>query len=107
EAATRSARLGTGLSGLWQRVTGRRSKIRVRNEREALEALIRDRAERRQLEIVRTRLRQEAVGLIRDLRADRDRLIERLLAPSSAGARPRRKPRAQVRPSRRGPDLEL
>ncbi|MEM7530486.1 MAG: relaxase [Pseudomonadota bacterium] len=118
EAATRSARLGTGLSGLWQRVTGRRSKIRVRNEREALEALTRDRAERqrlieaqlaerRQLEIVRTRLRQEAVGLIRDLRADRDRLIERLLAPSSAGARPRRKPRAQVRPSRRGPDLEL
>ena len=46
ETNDRAAKLQRGFSGLWQRVTGKYSKIREQNEREAWKALMRDRAER-------------------------------------------------------------
>lgn len=45
ETKARAAKLQRGFSGLWQRVTGKYSKIREQNEREAWKALLRDRAE--------------------------------------------------------------
>jgi hypothetical protein len=46
ETKTRAERLPRGFSGIWQRLTGKYSKIKQRNEREAWAALKRDRAER-------------------------------------------------------------
>lgn len=46
ETKARAARLPRGFSGLWHRLTGQYQKIRAQNEREALEALHRDRAEK-------------------------------------------------------------
>lgn len=46
EIKTRSARLNTGLKGLWQRLSGQRKAIQKQNEREAYAALVRDREQR-------------------------------------------------------------
>lgn len=46
ETKTRAATLPRGFSGIWQRITGKYSKIREQNERAAWAALLRDRAER-------------------------------------------------------------
>jgi hypothetical protein len=46
EATHRSRRLPRGLSGIWYRLTGRYSKVKARNEHEALEAHYRDRTEK-------------------------------------------------------------
>jgi len=46
ETKARAARLPRGFSGIWQRLTGKYSKIRQSNEREAWAVLKRDRAER-------------------------------------------------------------
>lgn len=45
ETKARAARLPRGFSGIWHRLTGKYSKIKQRNEREAWDALKRDRAE--------------------------------------------------------------
>ncbi|MFD1199126.1 relaxase/mobilization nuclease domain-containing protein [Brucella gallinifaecis] len=49
ENAARSERLAKGLSGFWQRVSGKAKAIREQNEREAIEAMRRDRAQRDRL----------------------------------------------------------
>lgn len=46
ETNARAARLPKGISGVWHRLTGRYGKIRSQNEREALEGIQRDRAEK-------------------------------------------------------------
>ena len=46
ETNARAARLPRGFSGIWQRITGKYSKIREQNERAAWAALLRDRSER-------------------------------------------------------------
>lgn len=46
ETNARAERLPRGISGLWHRLTGKYSKIRQQNEREAWSALLRDRGER-------------------------------------------------------------
>jgi small-conductance mechanosensitive channel len=46
ETNARAARLPSGFSGVWKRITGGYAKIRAQNEREAWNALLRDRAER-------------------------------------------------------------
>lgn len=118
EAAARRARLQSGLRGLWHRLTGQRTRIEARNAREALAALERDRAqrqtlidaqlgERRTLEVERTQIRRELFGLVRELKSDRDRIIEKLTTPQAAPTR-----RRQNRPTRGhrhhdGPDLSL
>lgn len=45
ETKARATRLPRGFSGIWHRLTGKYSKIKQRNEREAWDALKRDRAE--------------------------------------------------------------
>lgn len=49
EAQERAGRYARGLRGLWHRITGKYAKVREQNEREALEAALRDRAERDKL----------------------------------------------------------
>ena len=46
ETNARAAQLPRGFSGIWQRITGKYSKIREQNERAAWAALLRDRGER-------------------------------------------------------------
>ena len=46
ETKARAARLPRGVFGIWHRLTGQYGKIRQRNEREAWDALKRDRSER-------------------------------------------------------------
>jgi hypothetical protein len=92
ESDVRASRFKTGLRGLWQRMNGQSRKITEKNEREAYVALQRDRQqrqrlinaqirERQQIDQQRTQLRQEAFGLINDMRSDRDRLLAKLNAP--------------------------
>lgn len=103
ECAVRRARLRSGLAGLWQGLTGKRKAITGQNEREALSAVERDRAQRRRLteaqlherqgiEQERKALRQEVCGLIRDMRADRDALITKLTQPNTKPLRRRQRP---------------
>ncbi|MDJ0628821.1 MAG: relaxase [Rhodobacter sp.] len=96
EAATRKARLRKGLAGLWQRVSGKFTRIAAQNEAEAFAALKRDRerrqrlieaqlGERHELERQRIELRQQAMGLVRDLQQDRDDWLARLTNPKRSG----------------------
>lgn len=102
ESADRRTRFKTGLSGLWQRLSGKRRAIMNQNEREAYSALRRDQAqkqalinaqlqERRMIEAHRTQLRQEAFGMIREMRSERDALIEKLTASRSEPRRRRKR----------------
>ncbi|MEP1932174.1 MAG: relaxase/mobilization nuclease domain-containing protein [Nisaea sp.] len=117
ESELRASRFGTGIKGLWQRLSGQRQKVIERNEQEAYEALQRDRAqrqrlieaqlkERQQIDQQRVQLRQEAFGLIDEMRNDRDRLITKLSEPPMISARPKRQSR-QNQPWDRGPDFDL
>ena len=100
ESQTRASRFKTGWSGFWQLISGHNRKIKEQNTQEAFEALQRDRAQRQQLiddqlqerKIIdehRAKLRQQAIGLVQDLRSDRDRLIEALENPSRKSSRRR------------------
>ncbi|SMX28183.1 Relaxase/Mobilization nuclease domain protein [Pelagimonas phthalicica] len=111
ETAARKARFQAGLSGLWQRLSGKRRAITRQNECEALAALDRDKAqkqalseaqlaERRVLEEQRRMLSQKAMGLIREMRSERDELVAKLSAPQPTPRRKRKRPMhdAQIAP---------
>jgi len=68
EARERSARLRSGVKGLWDRLTGEHRRIRDQNEREALEAIKRDRKQRDGLIATQLRDRQELQQQIRYVR---------------------------------------
>lgn len=68
EARERSSRLRTGVKGLWDRLTGEHRRIRNQNEREALEAIQRDRKQRDGLIVTQLRDRQELQKQIRYVR---------------------------------------
>ena len=119
EAAARSARLRRGLSGIWQvglpRITGSRAKVSAENEHAAYAALQRDQAqrqrlidaqlaERHDLEDRWTRLRREALGLVKDLRSERDRVLEKLTRPEAQTLRRRRRRGAEQDPDM-GPEI--
>ena len=70
ETNARAATLPRGFSGIWQRITGKYSKIREQNERAAWAALQRDRAERDDL--VAGQL-DERRDLQHEIREQRDR----------------------------------
>ena len=70
ETNARAARLPSGFSGVWKRITGGYAKIRAQNEREAWNALLRDRAERDGLIASQLDERRE---LQRHIREQRDR----------------------------------
>jgi hypothetical protein len=76
ETRARAARLPKGFSGIWHRLTGGYAKIRAQNEREALDALHRDRAEKDALIL---RQIEERQVLQRDIRAQRAAGQEELL----------------------------
>ena len=118
ESAERASRFKTGLSGFWQRLSGQNRKITNQNAKEAYEALQRDRAQRQQLiddqleerqiiEKQRMKLRQKAMGLVQDLRTDRDRLIAVLTNPTQKKVRRRNTRSQQQVDSNRWLDKEL
>ncbi|WCR09552.1 relaxase/mobilization nuclease domain-containing protein [Paracoccus stylophorae] len=117
ETNARAAKLQRGFSGLWQRVTGKYSKIREQNERDAWAALLRDRDERDTLiadqlderhvlqqEIREQRERQQADLLL--LREDIVRYQEMGLSERSHERRePDREGRKRTRGRDRGRDF--
>jgi hypothetical protein len=76
ETRARAARLPNGFSGIWHRLTGGYARIRAQNEREALEALHRDRAEKDALIL---RQIEERQVLERDIQAQRQAAQNELL----------------------------
>lgn len=74
ETKERAARLPRGFSGIWHRITGRYGRIRKQNEHEALQATLRDRAERESLIVrqldERRALQQEIQGQREQQQAD-------------------------------------
>ncbi|MGI1663956.1 relaxase/mobilization nuclease domain-containing protein [Palleronia sp. KMU-117] len=76
ETRKRAERLPKGFSGIWHRLTGRYAKVKEQNEREALDALHRDRAEKDALIL---RQIEERQAIQRDIRAQREAAQEELL----------------------------
>jgi hypothetical protein len=70
ETNARAARLPRGFSGIWQRITGKYSKIKEQNERAAWAALLRDRGERDNLIAAQLDERRD---LQHDIREQRER----------------------------------
>ena len=117
ETNARAARLPKGISGVWHRLIGQYGKIREQNEREAWQALQRDRAERDNLiadqldersalqrEIDERRARQEKDLL--DLRGDVARYQE-LLGPEQAEEGHRLAKKRDGRERKRGPERDF
>ena len=76
ETRSRAERLPKGFSGIWQRLTGRYAKAKAQNEREALDALHRDRAEKDALILAQIAERQ---ALQREVQAQRQAAQQELL----------------------------
>jgi hypothetical protein len=76
ETQQRAQRLPKGFSGIWHRLTGQYSKIKARNEMEALEAYRRDRAEKDALIFKQIEERQ---ALQREVQAQRAMAQQELL----------------------------
>lgn len=102
EAIQSRARIKTGLAGLWQRLTGKRSKVLRENAAATVSAQLRDQAEkealsqaqlaeRKVLEDQRTQLRREALGLLAEIRSDRDHILEALQADPAPTSKSRRR----------------
>lgn len=80
-ARRRQERYRSGIKGLWDRLRGEHGRVRKENEREAYDAMLRDRAEkdalvfrqlaaRRQLETLRHQERQQTIETRRELKRD-------------------------------------
>lgn len=76
ETKLRAARLAKGFTGIWHRLTGRYGRTKAQNEREALDALRRDRAEQDALVF---RQLEERQTLQQDVRAQRQAMEGELL----------------------------
>lgn len=131
ETKERSDRLNSGLKGLWQWVTGQRSRIQKENMEAALKAQERDKletqrivskqlAERREIEAQHKRLRETHDKTLEELRSDQKRVREQFRAqqqsmndPSKEHQVSKRRPRRAKRvkdqgsPSQEGPEHEL
>ena len=68
ETKTRSARLNSGLKGLWQKLTGKRTAIQKQNVMEVFQALERDRGQRHDLITAQLQDRQNLQNSIRAMR---------------------------------------
>lgn len=93
ESKSRAARVPTGVRGLWSRISGQHAIIQKQNEREAYEALQRDRAqrqaiidgqltERQKLQAQIKDVRDRHAALLRELRADQKQIKRTLEAPA-------------------------
>lgn len=71
EQLARSERLPKGFSGIWSRITGKLSKIKDRNEMEALQSWQRDRQEKDRLVQRQLDERQKLQDAVRKMREDR------------------------------------
>jgi len=78
EHQNRAARYRTGISGLWQRLSGERAQIRSQNERETFQAFHRDRAQRQDLIEAQLADRQVLQAEIRSVRQDHAKLLLKL-----------------------------
>ncbi|MER3352695.1 MAG: relaxase/mobilization nuclease domain-containing protein [Hoeflea sp. D1-CHI-28] len=78
ETAERTRRLSKGLRSIWDHLTGKHQKVRRQNEREALLAFYRDRAERDGLIVEHLEERQSLHVEIREQRRCHAREIEQL-----------------------------
>lgn len=76
ETNVRAERLPKGFSGIWHRLTGRYAKVKAQNEREAFDALLRDRTEKDSLIFKQIEERQT---LQRDIKIQRSAAQEELL----------------------------
>lgn len=76
ETQARAKRLPKGFSGIWHRLTGQYAKIRVQNEREALDGLRRDRAEKDALVF---RQIEERQAIQREIASQREAAQQELL----------------------------
>lgn len=111
ESKERAARIPVGMRGLWSRLSGQQAQIQKQNEREAYEALQRDRAqrqaiidaqlaERQRLQSQIKAVRDRHAALLRELRADQKQVQRTLESPSvKREFEAKANPRADVRPS--------
>lgn len=101
EAQERQNRFKTGLGALWQRMTGAYRYIQQENQIAVYEALKRDSAqkqsmvtaqlaERRSLERQRTQMRRNSLGLISEMKFDREKLLEKISQSRSEAITTRR-----------------
>lgn len=83
ELQERLARFNKGLRGLWDRLTGRASKVREQNEADALKAMQRDRAQRDAMiaaQLKERRVLQEKFAALNKQQAEARRLLAREIA---------------------------
>ena len=111
ESKERAARIPGGMRGLWSRLSGRQSQIQKQNEREAYEALQRDRAqrqaiidaqlsERQRLQAQIKAVRDRHAALLRELRADQKQVQRTLDSPPvKMEFEAKANPRTEVGPS--------
>lgn len=78
EARIRQTRFGTGLRGLWDRVTGKHTRIRKQNELETYQAAVRDRREKDDLIFNQSRQRQSVQHQIDTIRQEHHASHEKL-----------------------------
>ena len=119
ERAIRSARLDTGLKGLWQRLTGQHAHIRTQNERAAYLAFRLDRLQRQalidhqlmdrqELQAEFRQIREQHVAVLTDLRQDRKHFNEIAQVEEPMRARRTRRPTPPRSPKRDStPDLDM
>ncbi|NHK28911.1 relaxase [Parvularcula flava] len=102
ECRDRAARLNSGLRGLWDRLNGSHAQTKRQNEREAYEALQRDRKQKQDLINAQLADRQRLQALIRQQRAEatRERLeIHKRLDDLRKGRLEQKKPKPKHRPT--------
>lgn len=96
ESEDRQTRLNKGIRGLWDRLTGQHGQMMDQNEREAWQALLRDRQQRDDL-IQRQLEERRALQLnIKNVRNDRNKEIEHLKTMMFSALSPEMKDRLQV-----------
>jgi len=78
ESADRQARLNKGIRGLWDRLTGQHSRTRDQNEREAWQALVRDKEQQESLIERQLEERQALQRNIAHVRSEQNQEIEHL-----------------------------
>jgi hypothetical protein len=111
ETQERSGRLRAGLRGLWDNITGRARAIRTVNEEEAIQGLLRDRAQRDRLIASQLKERQPLQDRLDDLRkrhAQERRLLAQDVVQHLRRKARDRKDRAPPppRPRKRGHSLQ-
>lgn len=110
ETRHRTVRLKTGLSGVWQRITGKRHHVIRQNVVDGIAAIKRDRdqrdnlvhaqlGDRRVLQDEIRNVRKQYAGLYGEIRSDRRKLIEANQDQETDSRKPRRRRRRNQDPT--------